>query len=74
MHTIQALFGHTEPSGGIARADCLFRERWAGRPGTAAPEDAFAAGNAACFGGALAFAGKKHRRPATRWLRSWPSN
>ena len=25
---------------------------------------AFAAGNAACFGGALAFAGKKHRRPA----------
>jgi hypothetical protein len=35
-----------------------------GRPATAAPEDAFAAGNAACFGGALAFAGKKHRCPA----------
>lgn len=77
MDTIQPLFTATAtvptraatgtPNPAVASRGptvCSERDGRAGRPGTAAPEDAFAAGNAACFGGALAFAGKKHRCPA----------
>ncbi|MBX9750553.1 MAG: organic hydroperoxide resistance protein [Roseococcus sp.] len=35
-----------------------------GRPGTATPEHLFAAGYAACFGGALDFVGKQHKKNA----------
>ena len=37
-----------------------------GKPGTATPEHLFAAGYAACFGGALDFVGKQHKKDATK--------
>jgi len=37
-----------------------------GKPGTATPEHLFAAGYAACFGGALDFVGKQHKQYASR--------
>src|SRR5262245_59829191 len=37
-----------------------------GKPGTATPEHLFAAGYAACFGGALDFVGKQHRKDAAK--------
>jgi lipoyl-dependent peroxiredoxin len=37
-----------------------------GRPGTATPEHLFAAGYAACFGGALDFVAKQHKKDATK--------
>jgi len=36
-----------------------------GKPGTATPEHLFAAGYAACFGGALDFVAKQHKKDAT---------
>ena len=35
-----------------------------GRPGTATPEHLFAAGYAACFGGAIDFVAKQHKQDA----------
>ena len=37
-----------------------------GRPGTATPEHLFAAGYAACFGGALDSVAKQHKKDATK--------
>ena len=37
-----------------------------GKPGTTTPEHLFAAGYAACFGGALDFAGRQHHVDATK--------
>jgi len=37
-----------------------------GRPGTATPEHLFAAGYAACFGGAIDFVGKQQKRTRAR--------
>ena len=37
-----------------------------GRPGTATPEHLFAAGYAACFGGALDFVGKRQKKDASK--------
>jgi lipoyl-dependent peroxiredoxin len=37
-----------------------------GKPGTATPEHLFAAGYAACFGGALDFVAKEHKKDATK--------
>jgi Ohr subfamily peroxiredoxin len=37
-----------------------------GKAGTATPEHLFAAGYAACFGGALDFVGKQHRKDASK--------
>lgn len=37
-----------------------------GKPGTATPEHLFAAGYAACFGGALDFVAKQHKKDATK--------
>ena len=37
-----------------------------GRPGTATPEHLFAAGYAACFGGAVDFVAKSHKKDATK--------
>ncbi len=37
-----------------------------GKPGTATPEHLFAAGYAACFGGALDFVAKQHKKDASK--------
>ena len=37
-----------------------------GKPGTTTPEHLFAAGYAACFGGALDFVGKQHKKDASK--------
>jgi Ohr subfamily peroxiredoxin len=37
-----------------------------GKPGTATPEHLFAAGYAACFGGALDFVGRQKKKDATK--------
>jgi organic hydroperoxide reductase OsmC/OhrA len=37
-----------------------------GKPGTATPEHLFAAGYAACFGGAIDFVAKQHKQDATK--------
>jgi lipoyl-dependent peroxiredoxin len=59
--------GHTESSDGIVAAELSVPKEMggAGKPGTATPEHLFAAGYAACFGGALDFVGKQHQRDAS---------
>ena len=37
-----------------------------GKPGTTTPEHLFAAGYAACFGGALDFIGRQHKKDASK--------
>jgi Ohr subfamily peroxiredoxin len=37
-----------------------------GKPNTATPEHLFAAGYAACFGGAIDFVGKQHKKDASK--------
>src|SRR5213592_4553556 len=60
--------GHTETSDGIVKTDLsLPREMGGpGKPGTATPEHLFAAGYAACFGGALDFVAKQKKRDAAK--------
>jgi osmotically inducible protein OsmC len=60
--------GHTESSDGIVKADLSVPKEMGGpgKPGTATPEHLFAAGYAACFGGALDFVGKKHKKDASK--------
>jgi organic hydroperoxide reductase OsmC/OhrA len=60
--------GHTESSGHIVSADLSVPKAMGGpgKPGTATPEHLFAAGYAACFGGALDFVGKQHKQDAAR--------
>jgi lipoyl-dependent peroxiredoxin len=60
--------GHTESSDGIVRADLSVPKEMGGpgKPGTATPEHLFAAGYAACFGGALDFVGKQHKKDASK--------
>jgi lipoyl-dependent peroxiredoxin len=59
--------GHTESSDGIVHADLSVPKEMGGpgKPGTATPEHLFAAGYAACFGGALDFVGKQHKKDAS---------
>jgi lipoyl-dependent peroxiredoxin len=77
MDKIKALFtatatatggrnGHTQSSDGIVKADLSVPKEMGGpgKPGTATPEHLFAAGYAACFGGALDFVGKQHKQDA----------
>ena len=79
MDTIKPLFtatatatggrnGHTESADGLVKADLSVPKEMGGpgRAGAATPEHLFAAGYAACFGGALDFVGKRHRKDATR--------
>jgi lipoyl-dependent peroxiredoxin len=79
MDTIKALFtatatatggrnGHTEASDGSVRADLSVPKAMGGpgKPGTTTPEHLFAAGYAACFGGALDFVGKQHKKDASK--------
>src|SRR5918992_549027 len=58
--------GHTESSDGIVHADLSVPKEMGGpgKPGTATPEHLFAAGYAACFGGALDFVAKQKKRNA----------
>src|ERR1700726_3769196 len=60
--------GHTESSDHIVAADLSVPKEMGGpgKPGTATPEHLFAAGYAACFGGALDFVGKQHKKDASK--------
>jgi lipoyl-dependent peroxiredoxin len=60
--------GHTESSDGVVKADLSVPKEMGGpgKPGTATPEHLFAAGYAACFGGALDFIGKQHKKDASK--------
>jgi Ohr subfamily peroxiredoxin len=60
--------GHTESSDGVVNAELSVPKAMGGpgRPGTATPEHLFAAGYAACFGGAVDFAGKQHKKDASK--------
>jgi osmotically inducible protein OsmC len=79
MDTIKPLFtatatarggrnGHAESSDGIVKVDLSVPKEMGGpgKPGTATPEHLFAAGYAACFGGALDFVAKQQRKDASR--------
>src|SRR2546422_6890341 len=59
--------GHTETSDGIVKADLSVPRELGGpgKAGPATPEHLFAAGYAACFGGALDFVAKQKKRDAT---------
>ena len=59
--------GHTQSSDGQVSVDLSIPKSMGGpgRPNTTTPEDLFAAGYAACFGGALDFVGKQRKKNAT---------
>jgi lipoyl-dependent peroxiredoxin len=56
--------GHTESSDGLVKADLSVPKEMGGpgKPGTATPEHLFAAGYAACFGGAIDFVAKQQKK------------
>src|SRR2546429_1941048 len=58
--------GHTETSDGLVKADLSVPKAMGGpgKPDTATPEHLFAAGYAACFGGALDFVAKQQNKDA----------
>jgi osmotically inducible protein OsmC len=60
--------GHTESSDGMVKVDLSVPKEMGGpgKPGTATPEHLFAAGYAACYGGALDFIAKQHKKDATK--------
>ena len=60
--------GHTESSDGMVKADLSVPKAMGGpgREGTATPEHLFAAGYAACFGGALDYVAKQQKRDAAK--------
>jgi len=60
--------GHTESEDGIVKADLSVPKAMGGpgKPGSATPEHLFAAGYAACFGGALDFVGKQKKKDAAK--------
>jgi osmotically inducible protein OsmC len=60
--------GHTETADGIVKADLSVPKEMGGpgKPGTATPEHLFAAGYAACFGGAVDFVAKQKKRDASK--------
>jgi len=59
--------GHTQSSDGSVAAElCVPKEMdGPGKPGTTTPEHLFAAGYAACFGGALDLVAKQHKEDAS---------
>ena len=78
MDTIKPLFtatataiggrnGHTEASDGSVKADLSVPKAMGGpgKPDTATPEHLFAAGYAACFGGALDYVASHQKKNAT---------
>jgi osmotically inducible protein OsmC len=60
--------GHAEASDGSVKADLSVPKAMGGpgKPGTTTPEHLFAAGYAACFGGALDYVAKQHKKDATK--------
>ena len=60
--------GHSESSDGIVAVDLSVPKEMGGpgKPGTATPEHLFAAGYAACFGGAIDFVAKHHKKDASK--------
>jgi len=60
--------GHTQSDDGMVKVDLSVPKEMGGpgKPGTATPEHLFAAGYAACFGGALDFIAKKHKKDASK--------
>jgi osmotically inducible protein OsmC len=60
--------GHTQTNDGLVSADLSVPKEMGGpgKPGTATPEHLFAAGYAACFGGALDFVAKQHKKNAAQ--------
>jgi Ohr subfamily peroxiredoxin len=60
--------GHSESSDGIVKVDLSVPKDMGGpgKPGTATPEHLFAAGYAACYGGALDFVAKQHKKDASQ--------
>lgn len=60
--------GHSETSDGALRVDLSLPKEMGGqaKPNTITPEHLFAAGYAACFGGALDFVAKQHKKDATK--------
>ena len=60
--------GHSESSDGIVAVDLSVPKEMGGpgKPGTATPEHLFAAGYAACFGGAIDFVAKQHKQDASK--------
>lgn len=79
MDTIKPLFtatatasggrnGHTQSSDGLVSVDLSVPKAMGGpgKPGTATPEHLFAAGYAACYGGALDFIGRQQKKDASK--------
>jgi lipoyl-dependent peroxiredoxin len=58
--------GHTESDDGLVKADLSVPKAMGGpgKPGTATPEHLFAAGYAACFGGALDYVARQQKKNA----------
>ena len=58
--------GHTEASDGSVKANLSVPKAMGGpgKPNTTTPEHLFATGYAACFGGALDFVAKQHKKEA----------
>ena len=59
--------GHTQAEDGSVQADLSVPKAMGGpgKPSTTTPEHLFAAGYAACFGGALDYVAKQHKKDAT---------
>lgn len=60
--------GHTAADDGSVKGDLSVPKAMGGpgKPGTTTPEHLFAAGYAACFGGALDFVGRQHKVDASK--------
>jgi lipoyl-dependent peroxiredoxin len=60
--------GHTQSNDGLVSANLSVPKEMGGpgKPGTTTPEHLFAAGYAACFGGALDFVAKQHKKDASQ--------
>ena len=60
--------GRTETDDGLVKADLSVPKAMGGpgKPGTATPEHLFAAGYAACYGGAIDFVGKQQKKDASK--------
>src|ERR671936_697688 len=59
--------GHTQSDDGMVKADLSVPKAMGGpgKPNTATPEHLFAAGYAACFGGAVDYVGKQQKKNVT---------
>jgi lipoyl-dependent peroxiredoxin len=60
--------GHSETQDGAVKVDLSVPKEMGGpgKPNTVTPEHLFATGYAACFGGALDFVAKQHKKDATK--------